>query len=52
MLAQRDIVEKGQKIHNFLATEKFLTYFWGSSKFMIEWWEFQGSKGGGAVSSM
>ena len=33
---------KSCKIHNFLATGKFFTNFWGSSKFLIEWWVFHG----------
>ena len=34
---QREIFEKGSKIHHFCATTKFFTYFWGSIKFPIEW---------------
>ena len=33
---------KSCKIHNFLATGKFFTNFWGSTKFLIEWWVFHG----------
>ena len=39
--------KKGHKIHNFCATTKFFTYFWGSTKFPIEWWGLFGSKRGG-----
>ena len=39
-------LKKGRKIHNFCATTKFFTYFWGSTKFLIEWWGFHGSKKG------
>ena len=42
ILMQREILEKGHKIYNFLARAKFFTYFWGSTKFLIEWWGFQG----------
>ena len=38
LLAQREIFEKICKIHNFCATTKFFTYFWGSTKFPIELW--------------
>ena len=47
MLAQQENLEKGRKIHNFWATEKFFTYFWGSTKFLIQWWWFHVSKKGG-----
>merc|ERR1712030_187927 len=32
------------EIQNFRARTKFQTYFWGSRKFLIQWW---GQKGGG-----
>ena len=30
-------LEKDRNIHIFLATAKIFTYFWGSTKFLIQW---------------
>ena len=34
----------------FLSYNKvFFVYFWGVTKFLIQWWEFHSSKGGGGT---
>ena len=45
------ISKNGRKIHNFGATAKFFTYFWGSTKFLIQWWWFHVSKRGGGSTA-
>ena len=41
LFAQQDFFEKSSKIHNFGAKTKFFfRYFWGSTKFLIQWWWF------------
>ena len=35
----------------FLSYNKvFFVYFWGVTKFLIQWWEFHSSKGGGGTA--
>ena len=52
-LRRKQILKKDCKIHNFRTTEKiFFTYFWGSTKFLIQWWRHYDSKGGGGGSPL
>ena len=39
-------LKKSRKIQIFCSITKFFTYFWGSTKFPIEWWKSHGPKRG------